>query len=359
MAATVLTAKQTHGGAPRGRERPDCYGISKKGACAGPAHPGHLTGLITLCNVVVQPASCPPADSPGVTGSTEATDDPCAGAAGAAVPSLCNAPPTTVPAPVIVPLKPILKWAGGKRWLAPILQRIWAHHSARRLVEPLCGGLAVTLALRPTRALLNDANPHLINFYRWVQNGLTFNLPMKNDKDTYYAYRARFNELIRQGRAGTSEAAQLFFYLNRTGYNGLCRFNRRGEFNVPFGKYKQVNYEIDLTPYRQAFAGWEFRAGDFEAVPLEKGDFVYADPPYDVEFTQYSQAGFSWDDQIRLAEWLARHSGPVVLSNQATERVVALYERLGFRLNFVDAPRMISCTGDRTPAREVIAFRGV
>nr|MBO2478289.1 adenine methyltransferase [Bacillota bacterium] len=141
------------------------------------------------------------------------------------------------------PLKPILKWAGGKRWLVPELSRIWQYHSHRRLVEPMCGGLAVTLGLMPARALLNDVNPHLVNFYRWVKVGLTFTLPMRNESAMYYEYRRRFNELIREGKADTSEAAQIFYYLNRTGYNGLCRFNRRGEFNVPFGRYKRINYE--------------------------------------------------------------------------------------------------------------------
>ncbi|HLT57295.1 MAG TPA: Dam family site-specific DNA-(adenine-N6)-methyltransferase [Limnochordales bacterium] len=272
----------------------------------------------------------------------------------------CNATGAVAPEPGPAhrrPLKPVLKWAGGKRWLVPVLRELWRHHSHRRLVEPLCGGLAVALGLMPDRALLNDANPHLINFYRWVQRGLAFTVEMRNDRSLYYAHRERFNQLIRQGQAHTAEAAQLFFYLNRTGYNGLCRFNKRGEFNVPFGKYRRINYEVDLAPYREAFAGWEFRAGDFAAVPLEKDDFVYADPPYDVEFTQYAQQGFDWDDQVRLAEWLAGHPGPVVLSNQATERVVHLYQRLGFHLEFLDAPRMISSDGDRTPAREVLAWK--
>ena len=66
------------------------------------------------------------------------------------------------------------------------------------------------------------------------------------------------------------------------------------------------------------FAGWEFTVGDFEEIPLERTDFVYADPPYDVEFTQYSQGGFSWEDQVRTAKWLSRHRGPVILVNQAT-----------------------------------------
>src|SRR5262249_9193438 len=81
------------------------------------------------------------------------------------------------------------------------------------------------------------------------------------------------------------------------------------------------------------------------------------DPPYDVEFTQYAKGGFEWDDQERTAAWLAKHRGPVVLVNQATERVEQLYRKLGYRVDFLDAPRRISSTGDRTPAREIIGPR--
>ena len=87
----------------------------------------------------------------------------------------------------------------------------------------------------------------------------------------------------------------------------------------------------------------------------EQSDFVYADPPYDSSFTQYSKDSFTWEDQVRLAHWLSSHEGPVVLSNLATPRVVKLYESCGFRLGYLEAPRMINCTGDRTPAREVLA----
>ncbi len=253
------------------------------------------------------------------------------------------------------PLEPPLKWAGGKRWLIPILKRLWLPHRHRRLVEPFCGGLAVTLGLMPQRALLNDINPHLINFFSWLKRGLQITIPMENDSGLYYRHRSRFNELIRSGQGNSKEAAELFYYLNRTGYNGLCRFNRKGEFNVPFGRYRVIRYRRDFSEYASVLAQWEFICGDFETVPLEADDFVYADPPYDVEFRQYSAESFGWEDQVRLARWLAQHPGPVVLSNQATERIVRLYQELGFELTFVDAPRRISCTGDRTPAREVIA----
>ena len=256
-------------------------------------------------------------------------------------------------------LKPPLKWAGGKRWLVPTMSPIWANHRHRRLVEPLSGGLAVTLSLRPARALLNDINPHAINFYRWLRKGLTVSIPMHNDEALYYSYRDRFNQLITNGGVESSEAAQLFYYLNRTGYNGLCRFNSRGEFNVPFGRYKTINYRTDFLEYRDVFAGWDFTTGDFENVPIDCDDFVYADPPYDVEFTKYSKEDFGWKEQVRLAEWLARHPGPVVLSNQATTRIVDLYTELGFQIKPLSAPRRISCTGDRTPADEVVAMKNL
>jgi DNA adenine methylase len=226
-------------------------------------------------------------------------------------------------------------------------------------VEPFCGGLAVTLGLSPGRALLNDINQHVVDFYRWLRRGLRIALPMRNDETLYYAHRMRFNELLAAGRGDGDEAAALFYYLNRTGYNGLCRFNRRGGFNVPFGRYSRITYTRDFSPYRDVFAGWEFTSRDFESVPLKKGDFVYADPPYDVQFTQYAKEGFGWNDQVRLVDWLSAHRGPVVLSNQATGRIVRLYEAAGFKLRFLEAPRMISCTGDRTPAREVLALKNV
>jgi DNA adenine methylase len=256
-------------------------------------------------------------------------------------------------------LRPALKWAGGKRWQVPHLRPLWAPHARRRLVEPFCGGLAVALGLLPARALLNDANPHLINFYRWLQRGLTIELPMRNDERQFYRHRARFNALVAEGRHETAEAASLFYYLNRTGYNGLCRFNSRGGFNVPFGKYVRIRYTRDFSAYRDLLEPWTFTTGDVESVPLQRGDFVYADPPYDVPFTQYSRGGFSWDEQERAAVWLSRHRGPVVLVNQATPRIEKLYRALGFAVDFLSGPRRISCTGDRAPARELIAMRNL
>jgi DNA adenine methylase len=254
---------------------------------------------------------------------------------------------------------PLLKWAGGKRWQVPTLRELWEKHRRRRLVEPFCGGLAVALGLQPAVAILSDANPHLINFFRWVRSGLRIKLDMYNDAKTYYRHRGRFNELLARGRQDDEESAALFYYLNRTGYNGLCRFNQSGFYNVPFGSHGNITYRSRFPEHEEIFQPWTFRHGDFESVDLGRGDFVYADPPYDVEFTQYAKGGFGWEDQERTAEWLARHKGPVVLVNQATPRILKCYHKLGFALRLLDAPRRISCTGDRTAAREVLATRHV
>lgn len=258
-----------------------------------------------------------------------------------------------------IALAPPLKWAGGKRWQLPHLKKYWERENHRRLVEPFCGGLAVTLGLCPQRALLNDINPHLINFYQWLKSGLRISIVMRYDDRLFYEYRSRFNQLLETGKAGTKEAASLFYYLNRTGYNGLCRFNRGGQFNVPFGRYATVNYHCNFRSYKTLLKNWDFTTVAFDRVPVAPDDFIYADPPYDVEFTQYSKEGFGWDEQVRAAEWLAKHPGPVVLSNQATKRILTLYRKLGYKLVKLDAPRRISSNGDRRAAKEVLAIRNL
>lgn len=250
-------------------------------------------------------------------------------------------------------MEPPLKWAGGKRWQLPWLQPVWRTLGAdagRRLVEPFCGGLGVALGLEPERAILNDANPHVINFYRQVQQNLTFDLEL--DPESYYANRDWFNTLVRDGQGDTAMAAQLFYYLNRVGFNGLCRFSKDGTFNVPIGTARSVP-TLDVDALRPMLQRWTFTAGDFGDVPLEADDFVYADPPYDAGFTAYTSGQFDWEDQQRLALLLAGHSGPVLLTNRATDRILALYRSLGFHTYCLNAPRRVG--GDRADVLEVIA----
>ena len=257
--------------------------------------------------------------------------------------------------------RPPLKWAGGKRWLVSRLALVWSTLPPEtRLVEPFVGGLAVTLGLRPRTAFLNDLSPHLISFYQWLQRGLRLDpsvIRLANDADVYLRNRDRFNSLIRDRKHESAEASMLFYYLNRTCFNGLCRFNARGFFNVPYGRYKTISYREDFSDYAVALKRYEFAYGDFESVQLREGDFVYADPPYDVEFTSYAAGGFSWADQQRLAQWLASHRGPIIASNQATTRMVTLYKRLGFKVQEISAPRRISCNGNRDDAIEMLAIR--
>ena len=260
---------------------------------------------------------------------------------------------------VVTPLRPPLKWAGGKRWLIPKLAKIWKKHADCRLVEPFCGGLSVALGLNPEKALLNDVNFAVINFYQQIQQGLILDIELENDEAAYYRHRSEFNQLNQQG-GSEHKVAQLFYYLNRTGYNGLCRFNKSGGYNVPFGRYKNINYQTDFVKYQALLSSWQFSNKDFAELEVNENDFIYADPPYDVPFHQYAQQGFDWEDQVRLAEWLLEHKGPVVISNQATERIIKLYKDLGFKLQYLDAPRRISCKANgRNAVKEVIATRGI
>ena len=159
----------------------------------------------------------------------------------------------------------------------------------------------------------------------------------------------------------TPESASLFYYLNRTCFNGLCRFNRKGLFNVPFGAYKTIRYlsGVDFEKYQQTFSQWVFSHGDFSRITITDEDFIYADPPYDVPFTSYAQEDFLWEDQERLVKWLTQFSVPIILSNQCTPRIVELYQDYGFILTLIQAPRRISANGDRTPAQEVLALKNV
>lgn len=254
-----------------------------------------------------------------------------------------------------------LKWAGGKRTLLPRLRELYASHRHRRLVEPFVGGMNVALGLQPERALLADANAHLINFYRRLCNPASFVLAMKNDEHLYYKYRDAFNYINENLSVATETGAELFYYLNRTCFNGLCRFNASGGFNVPFGKYKTINYRIDFSEYAALLRRWELRYDIFDTtMNLVNGDdFIYADPPYEGTFTDYSEGGFSWEDQQRLAIKLSAHRGPVVASNAGTPPILDLYKSLGFKVETIESKRSIAASGDRTNALEMLATKNL
>lgn len=256
-------------------------------------------------------------------------------------------------------MKPIIKWAGGKRWLVPLLETLWKPYQETRLVEPFTGGMAVALGLNPKNALLNDVNGYLINFYEQVKKGLKVNVALKNNADFFYEMRDEFNHLISTKQSHTKKAAIIFYFLIRTGYNGLCRFNSEGAFNVPFGQHRSIKYKEDFFDYQPILSPWEFSTNDFEALCIKPDDFLYVDPPYDVPFTKYHSKGFDWADQLRLAEWLSKHPGPMVVSNEATPRILELYQDLKFKVRTLPGPRMISCKAERKPALEMLACKNL
>lgn len=269
--------------------------------------------------------------------------------------------PTLEPTTTEDAIAPFIKWAGGKRSLISRLQPIWEPHRDRRLVDLTCGSGAIALGLRPKQALLNDCNPHLINLFKQVQQGFSLDgFDVTNTQEAYLEKRDRFNALIKAGEQHNRESAQLFYYLLKHCFNGLCRFNQQGLFNVGWGKYKSVSLVKDWGVYRDAIAPYEFSSGDFCLEWLSPDDFVFADPPYDTEqgFTGY-YGSFNWSDQVRLADCLTKHPGPVVAFNAATDRIIDLYQDRGFTVSPYDERRSISCDGDRTSAPCVLITRNL
>jgi len=229
-----------------------------------------------------------------------------------------------------------------------------------RLVEPFVGGMSVALALNPERALLGDAIPHLVNFYQWISKRKLFRVDFPaHTKDSFYEARAEFNSIIMGGDWQTRRAAELFYFLNQTAFNGICRFNGSGAFNVPYSFRKSKRICASFAQIRETICRWDIVCSSFEGLRVRPDDFIYADPPYDEGFNGYSRGGFTWPDHVRLVEWLAGHPGPVLASNHMTDRVIALYRDAGFFVVPVMAPRRISCNGNRTPKAELLLGKNI
>ena len=257
-------------------------------------------------------------------------------------------------------LTPFLKWAGGKTWLAPKLAEMYEPYcNTHTWVEPFCGSLGATLGVMPKRAVLSDSNSPLINLYHQIDKGMSSS-NYWNSKEQFEDIKRRFNLY----QFNDEFSAKAFYYLNRTCFNGLCRFNQKGEFNVGYGKYKNPKLDHDFSIYRDAFTEWDFFNSCYGDTLMLLKDFyhrqhfIYADPPYDGGFTGYSGT-FTWDDQVNLAEMLAGLDSPVVASNKATDRVIDLYKSLGFAIEYIEAPRRIACNGDRKPVTEMLATKNI
>ena len=201
---------------------------------------------------------------------------------------------------------PILKWPGGKTWLAPDLVDALGSIEGR-YVEPFLGGAAVFFRLSPSSAILGDTNPDLMNLYAVVRDDpvrLASRLSgMRYGKRNFYR--------IRKGRPdGRIARAARLLYLSKCCWNGLYRTNREGQFNTPFGRFDHVTLvpESRFIPESKALTKASLLNVDFEQIldRCREGDVVYLDPPYTVAhgdngFLRYNEDLFSWEDQERLA----------------------------------------------------------
>jgi len=264
--------------------------------------------------------------------------------------------------------RPFLKWAGSKyRVLEHIRDML---PPGRRLIEPFAGSGAVFMNTEYDRYLLADSNADLINLYRILQHqGPAFIevcarlfQDRTNQEDYYYRRRVEFNRCRDPQRK-----AALFVYLNRHGYNGLCRYNAAGLFNVPFGRYKRPYFPAEeLQAFHARSLHAEFVHLDFATVmqSARAGDVVYCDPPYvplsdSANFTSYSAGGFDLPQQTLLAELAeqTRQRGiPVLISNHNTRFTRDAYRRANNIKRF-NVRRFISCQGNkRGHAGELLAL---
>ncbi|HDL6906017.1 TPA: DNA adenine methylase [Yersinia enterocolitica] len=261
-----------------------------------------------------------------------------------------------------------LKWAGSKGRIMPTLRQ---HLPAgKRLVEPFAGSCSVMLNTDYDEYLIADVNSDLINFYQQLQKDCENIIDLArelfkfdNSEANYYLNRQYFNER----ELSNEYRAAMFLYLNRHCHGGICRYNQKGEFNVPYGKYKAPYFpETEIRYFAEKAQKATFVCCDFsEALKTAaQGDVVYCDPPYiptsaTADFTHYHTGGFNLDDQHQLAEmlaWVADRGCYVIASNSDTPIARDLYSR--FDIHGITAPRSASCKSDgRKAVGEIIAIR--
>ncbi|MEG4394870.1 DNA adenine methylase [Microcoleus sp. BROC3] len=260
-------------------------------------------------------------------------------------------------------VRPFLKWAGGKRQLLPeIVKYVPKRISKHTYYEPFIGGGALLFELQPPKAVINDTNKELINCYKVIRDSLDELMEelskdkYSNSETSYYEMRDLDRSTKKYEILSEVEKAARIIYLNKTCYNGLFRVNSHGQFNVPFGRYKNPNFLDDavlravnkylnsnnITLLNQDFA---------EAVKdAKRGDFVYLDPPYDpvsetASFTGYDVNGFNRDEQERLKEEfdaLHKKDCKVMLSNSCTDFILDLYKDYQDTIIKVRATRSIN-----------------
>ncbi len=233
--------------------------------------------------------------------------------------------------------RPFLKWAGGK---FRVLDKLSPHLKGAKLIEPFVGSGAVFLNLPFERYLVGDINPDLINLYtllkkektRFIKYCRQFFISDNNHRSQYLDFRIEFNS-----KPNIRRRAALFVYLNRHGFNGLCRYNKSGGFNVPFGQHKKPYFpEKEMLHFIEQSQNTKFVCGDFVSLMnrSRRGDVVYCDPPYvplspTSSFSSYAAQGFSYDQQVELAyraQHLADRGVKVVISNHDNAITRQIYQ---------------------------------
>lgn len=263
----------------------------------------------------------------------------------------------------IVPAKPILKWAGGKtQMLSELLPKVPSSYN--RYVEPFFGGGALFFALQPENAIIADSNPELINMYRQVADRpddvIQHLKQYENTREMFYSVRGQSWEALPK-----AEAAARTIFLNKTCFNGLYRVNKKGEFNVPYGKYVSPRiYDQDaLYAASAALKKAEILCGDYFLVLehyAKEGDFIFLDPPYlpiseYSDFKRYTKEQFYEEDHIELAKIIMRlheRGCHVILTNSNHPLVHELYSQ--FSIDVVATKRYISCRGNSRKGEDVI-----
>ena len=239
------------------------------------------------------------------------------------------------------------------------------------MIEPFLGSGAVFLNTQYDSYLVGDTNPDLINLYKqltsegesFIKYCRKFFNAKNNCEEKYYRYREEFNSL-QQSR----KKSALFLYLNRHGYNGLCRYNSKGGFNTPFGRYTKPYFpNKEMLNFTETAKKVIFECANFDETMQQarKGDVVYCDPPYaplteTAYFTDYHIGGFNWEDQellAKTAEWLAKKGIQTVISNHDTKEVRKLYKSAGAKFKSFEVQRNISCNGKaRDKVTELLAI---
>lgn len=267
---------------------------------------------------------------------------------------------------------PVLKWVGGKRQLIETFMDL-IHKKFSSYCEPFLGGGALLFELQPKKAYVNDINADLMLVYKVIRDDVEKLISelanFKNEAEIFYSVRDWDRDKEKYNSLSDVQRAARIIYLNKTCYNGLYRVNNAGEFNSPFGSYRNPN--IINAPVLRAVSKYfnsaqiQLTALDYAEVlaELPKNTFVYLDPPYDPisttsNFTGYSKGGFNRDEQIRLKEccdFLTANKIKFMLSNSKTDFILDLYS--AYNINTVQAKRAINSIGSGRGNVEEIVVR--